>query len=131
VQSAPSARARGTRYWSPLGTSATGVAVLTAKQRQYLRGLAHGLDPLVQVGSKGISDALIAQIRDQLEAHELIKVRFNTECAVEPGEVVDDVVTRTRCQLVQKAGRVLILYRRHDEKPRIELPKPKRAPNAA
>jgi RNA-binding protein len=105
--------------------------VLTAKQRQYLRGLAHGLDPLVQVGSKGISDALIAQIRDQLDAHELIKVRFNTECAVEPGDVAEDVVARTRCQLVQKAGRVLTLYRRHDEKPRIELPKVKRAPNAA
>jgi RNA-binding protein len=106
---------------------------LTAKQRQYLRGLAHGLDPLVQVGVKGISDNLIGQIRDQLDAHELIKVRFNTECAVEPGEVADDILARTRSQLVQKAGRVLILYRRHDEKPRIELPKAKRpaTPSAA
>ena len=32
---------------------------LTAKQRQFLKGLAHGLEPVVQVGSKGISDGLI------------------------------------------------------------------------
>jgi RNA-binding protein len=100
---------------------------LTAKQKQFLKGLAHGLEPLVQVGSKGISENLVGQIRDQLEAHELIKVRFNTECAVEPADVADDLVARTRSQLVQKMGRMLILYRRHDEKPRIELPKAKRA----
>jgi len=100
---------------------------LTAKQKQFLKGLAHGLDPLVQVGSKGISESLIDQIREQLVAHELIKVRFNTECAVEPAEASAELVARTRSQLVQKTGRVLTLYRRHDEKPRIELPKRPRA----
>jgi len=77
----------------------------------------------VQVGNKGISDTLIEQIREQLVAHELIKVRFNTECSVEPAEVAEELATRTKSQLVQKMGRILILYRRHDEKPRIELPK--------
>jgi RNA-binding protein len=105
---------------------------LTAKQRQHLRSLAHGLEPIVQVGNKGVSDALIDQIREQLVAHELIKVRFNTECGVEPAQVADELAASTKSQLVQKLGRVIVLYRRHDEKPRIELPKGKRsAPPAA
>lgn len=103
---------------------------LTAKQRQYLRGLAHPLEPLVQIGTKGIGDTLIEQISAQLLAHELVKVRFNTTCAVEPDEVADDIVVRTRSQLVQKSGRTLVLYRRHDEKPTIELPKAPRRPPA-
>jgi RNA-binding protein len=96
---------------------------LTAKQKQYLRALAHPLKPLVQIGTKGLGDALVQQIKDQLLAHELIKVRFNTESAVEPSEVADDIVARTKSQLVQLSGRTLVLYRRHDEKPTIELPR--------
>ncbi len=104
---------------------------LTAKQKQYLRGLAHPQSALVQVGSKGIQDSLIEQIREQLLAHELIKIRFNTESSVEPADVADDLASRTKSQIVQRAGRVLVLYRRHDEKPKIELPKGRRAPRQA
>jgi RNA-binding protein len=104
---------------------------LTAKQKQHLKSLAHGLDPVVQVGSKGISDSLIEQIRTQLVAHELIKIRFNTESALAPADGAPELAARTRSLLVQRAGRVLVLYRRHDEKPRIELPKPKKAASSS
>ena len=105
--------------------------VLTTRQRQYLRGLAHSQKPLVQIGSKGIADTLIDQIKAQLAAHELIKVRFNTESAIEPAEAAEDLAQRTRSELVQKSGRILTLYRRHDEKPKIELPKASRAERRA
>ena len=104
---------------------------LTAKQRQYLKGLAHDLEPVVQVGSKGITDGLVDQIRDQLVAHELIKVRFNTESASGPSESAEELATRTKSQLVQKLGRMLVFYRRHDEKPKIELPKTAKRPPRA
>jgi RNA-binding protein len=96
---------------------------LTTKQRQYLRGLAHSQKPVVQVGSKGIGDSVFQQIRAQLLAHELIKVRFNTESAVEPAEAAAEVLLQTKSLLVQQSGRVLTLYRRRDQKPTIELPK--------
>jgi RNA-binding protein len=80
---------------------------------------------LVQIGTKGIGPSVIEQIDAQLLAHELVKVRFNTESTVEPAEAVDEVVARTNSELVQKMGRILILYRRHDEKPKIALPSDK------
>lgn len=96
---------------------------LTAKQRQFLKSLAHELEPVVQVGNKGISENLIEQVRDQLLAHELIKVRVNTESTVEPAEAAESLAQGTRSELVQRVGRVLVLYRRHDDKPKIPLPR--------
>ena len=104
---------------------------LTAKQRQYLRGLAHAQKPLVQIGTKGVGESVVEQIRAQLEAHELVKIRFNTESAVEPEEVAADLALQTKSQLVQQSGRVLLLYRRHAQKPTIALPKPARPGRSA
>ena len=96
---------------------------LTAKQRQYQRGLAHAQKPLVQIGSKGLGDKVIEQIREQLQAHELVKVRFNSESAVEPADVASELAVQTKSHLVQRSGRVLLFYRRRDHKPTIELPR--------
>ena len=97
---------------------------ITSKQKQYLRALAHPLKPVVQVGTKGIPEALLRQVSEQLETHELIKVRFNTESAVEPSSAADELATKTSSYLVQKTGRTLTLYRRREKNPKIELPKP-------
>lgn len=100
---------------------------LTAKQRQYLRALAHALKPLVQIGAKkGIGETVIEQIKAQLLAHELLKIRFNTESAVEPADVLADLLLQTESQLVQQSGRTLVIYRRRQFKPAIELPKASR-----
>jgi RNA-binding protein len=95
---------------------------LTPKQKQYLKALAHPLKPLVQVGAKGIGDSLVEQVAEQLEIHELIKMRFNTESAVEPGAVALELASRTSSELVEKKGRTLVLYRRRDKNPSIVLP---------
>lgn len=100
---------------------------LDSKQKQYLRSLAHSLKPLVQVGTKGMSDSLIEQISAQLLAHELIKVRFNTESGIEPAEACQAIVSGTKSQLVQSSGRILVLYRRHDQKPKIRFPRADRS----
>jgi len=98
---------------------------LTSKQKQYLKALAHPLKPLVQVGAKGLGEGLFEQVETQLVAHELIKIRFNTESAVEPADVAAELAKRTTSQLVQKKGRTLVLYRRRDQHPTIVLPSAK------
>ena len=55
---------------------------LTGKQRQHLRALAHHLEPVVQIGHEGPTEAVLAQINEALEAHELIKVKIGGECPV-------------------------------------------------
>jgi RNA-binding protein len=53
--------------------------VLTAAQTRFLRGQAHDLKAMLQVGGKGITDPLVAEIDLALEHHELIKVKVGAE----------------------------------------------------
>src|SRR3546814_2002174 len=49
--------------------------VLTAAQNRFLRGQAHDLNAMLQVGGKGLTDAVVAEVASALEHHELIKVK--------------------------------------------------------
>ena len=50
--------------------------MLTGKQRRWLRGMAHDLHPVLQIGQHGLTDAVVLEAEQQLTAHELIKVRM-------------------------------------------------------
>ena len=52
---------------------------LTSAQTRFLRGQAHGLKAILQVGGKGISDTLVEEVANALEHHELIKVKIAAE----------------------------------------------------
>jgi RNA-binding protein len=95
---------------------------MTGKERRYLRALAHRLSPVVIIGQRGLSDALVRQVDGALTDHELIKVRLGAECSAGRDEVADTLAERTGADVAGIVGRVLILYRAHPEKPRIVLP---------
>jgi len=92
---------------------------LTDKQRRQLRGLAHGLKPIIRVGQAGISDAVVAETSRALEAHELIKVRVADMERDERNEALASLAARTDSEMVGRIGHTAILYRRHPKKPRI------------
>ncbi|MDY0000982.1 MAG: ribosome assembly RNA-binding protein YhbY [Polyangia bacterium] len=101
----------------------------SGKQRRYLRALAHDLKPVVQLGLKGLTESVLAQIDAQLEHHELIKVRLGSECPDGPDSVTaaladpgDDERPGLRAEVVQAVGHVLVVYRPRKEKPSISLP---------
>jgi RNA-binding protein len=99
------------------------MAVLTTKQRQYLRGLAHPLTPIVRIGKAGVTESVIAETRKSLDSHELIKVRIEVEAGAERKEVAARLATATDAQLAGTIGKVAILYRERDEEPEIKLPR--------
>ena len=88
---------------------------LTAKQRQYLRALAHSQKPVVQIGSKGVGESVFEQIRAQLQAHELIKVRAGEDDRDARRQLWDAVCERTGAEAVQQVGKVLVLWRPNPE----------------
>jgi len=96
---------------------------LTGKQRRHLRALGHHLDPVVQVGQDGISDAVIGQADAQLDAHELIKVKIGESSPHDRHEAADMLAARTQAQVAQVLGRTVLLYRPRKDKPQIVLPK--------
>lgn len=100
---------------------------LTGKQRTYLRSLAHHLEPVVQVGHAGLSDAVMAQIDGALQTHELIKVKLGKECPVPREDAPALVEGATSSTVVQVIGKTLVVYRRRKKDPKIVLPKGKGA----
>jgi RNA-binding protein len=95
---------------------------LSGRQRSFLRSRAHHLNAVVQIGKQGLSEGIVRQLAEQLRAHELIKVRFAKEAPVDARDAADEIAAQADCHVVQAAGRVLTLYRRHDTKPKLELP---------
>ena len=49
---------------------------LSERQRKYLRGLGHALNPVLLIGNAGVTPAVIAEAKRALQDHELIKVKF-------------------------------------------------------
>lgn len=94
---------------------------LTAKQRKYLKGLAHALEPVVRVGKGGASEAVLGKTRESLRAHELIKVRIEADNP-ERGAIAERLAADTEAHLVNQIGKLAILYRPRAEEPGITLP---------
>lgn len=91
-------------------------------QRKYLRGLTHGLNPVVMVAERGLAPAVMKEVEIALAHHELIKVRISVGDREARDALVVDLLARTGAELVHKIGNVVSLYRRNPEQPRIELP---------
>ncbi len=94
---------------------------LTSRQRQYLRGLAHPLAPVVRIGKGRLSEAVIAETRRSFEAHELIKVRIEVDDSAERRSLSVQLAEAVGAEVAGDIGKLAILYRAHEE-PEIQLP---------
>lgn len=96
--------------------------MLTGKQKSFLRSEAHHLQPLFQIGKNGLTEAVIHQVEEALEAKELIKVNVLQNCDEDKDEIAGKLVEREGIELVQIIGNIIVLYKESKEKKRIELP---------
>lgn len=96
---------------------------LTAAQIRFLRGQAHDLRAMLQVGGKGVTDALVAEIDLALEHHELIKVKVAAEDRDARDAMIQDLADRVGAALVQRIGHTAVLYRPSKDKRQIVLPR--------
>ncbi len=96
---------------------------LTSKQRKYLRGLAHHLRPVAWVGNAGLSVALVRKVDEELEHHELVKVKFTENAPQKAKIAAPELAERAYGTLCGTIGGMVILYRAHPKKPEIKLPR--------
>ena len=96
---------------------------LTSAQRRHLRGLAHHLSPVVQIGSAGLTEGVQGAVDEALGAHELIKVKLDAD-RDERGALAIELARATASTVAQQIGRVVVLYRPHKDpkKRKIVLP---------
>ena len=84
---------------------------LTPKERQALKALAHGLKPVVLLGSAGLSPAVVKEIDRALLSHELIKVKVPGDDRSEREELFASLAESLSAARVQAIGKLLVLFR--------------------
>ena len=92
----------------------------SSKLRKTLRAAGHHLSPVVQVGKEGVTAAVLAQLDEQLLAHELVKVKVGTESPEDRFEAAGRLGSAVGAQIAQILGRTVLVYRKHPEKPKFE-----------
>ena len=95
---------------------------LTNKQKQFLKGEAHPLKPVVLLGANGLTEGVIAEIEQALEDHELIKVKVPEEDRELRQQMMAAIVRETGAEQVQVIGKTQVLFRPAKE-PRMRLPR--------
>jgi len=95
--------------------------MLSPKQKRDLKALASQLTIKYQIGKNEISDSLIDVLNKALTAHELIKIDVMKGCSLPIMEIALDVSNRLNAELVHVMGRVIILFRRNKENPKIKI----------
>lgn len=96
---------------------------LTSSQIRYLRGLAHPLKPVLQMGGKGVTAGVLKELEQALDDHELIKVRLSGGERVARAVDLAKLIESSHAEAVQTIGHIAVLFRRNTEQPQIALPK--------
>ena len=97
--------------------------MITSKQRSFLRGLAQTTDATVFIGKQGLTENVIKEIEVGLETRELVKVKIQEGCLLDPKETANEMVAQLNAEFVQAIGRKFVLYRESKDNKQIELPK--------
>lgn len=97
--------------------------VLTSSQTRFLRGIAHDLKALLQIGGKGVTPAFLTELDEVLEHHELVKIKVAAEDRDARDALIAELVSGSASALVQRIGHVAVLYRPSKEKRQIVLPR--------
>ncbi|GEK92066.1 ribosome assembly RNA-binding protein YhbY [Alkalibacterium kapii] len=88
---------------------------LTGKQKRFLRSEANGLNPIFQIGKNGLNLEMVKEFQDSLENKELMKVQLLQNTDWTATEAVEFIEENSDITVVQKIGRVIVLYKPSDE----------------
>ncbi|MEG6614434.1 ribosome assembly RNA-binding protein YhbY [Pseudoclostridium thermosuccinogenes] len=96
--------------------------MITSKQRSYLRGLANNIEPIFQIGKGGITENVVKQFDEALEARELVKANVLKNALADTRDICEEIAELTGSEIVQIIGSKFVLYRESKKNKVIELP---------
>lgn len=83
--------------------------------KQSLKARAHHLNPVIIIGSKGLTSAVLDETNIALEAHELIKVKINGADKEEKLNIATSLCESLNAEFIQLIGNIAIVYRECEE----------------
>jgi len=95
---------------------------LSKNQIKFLRSKCHDLKPVVMLGQKGLSDAVLKELDIALDHHELVKIKLSVDDRGARKQLIDEICRHCQAELVQSIGKTVSVYRPDLNKPVIQLP---------
>ncbi len=89
---------------------------LSSIQRQALKAQAHDLSAVVMIGNNGLTPAVVREIDLNLKAHELIKVKANSDVREERVTWLAEICEKLSCTPIAHVGKQFILWRLNPDK---------------
>ncbi|HEX7933927.1 MAG TPA: YhbY family RNA-binding protein [Paraburkholderia sp.] len=84
---------------------------VSSDQRAELRSQAHALKPVVLVGAEGLTDAVFAEIKVHLAAHQLIKIRVFGDEREERIAIYEQICDQLNAAPIQHIGKLLVIWK--------------------
>ncbi len=96
---------------------------LSKSQIKFLRGMCHDLNPVVMLGQKGLTEAVLNELETALDHHELIKIKLSVDDRDLRKQLTEVICNKSQAEVVQSIGKTVSIYRPNKNKPVIQLPK--------
>ncbi|WGS48873.1 YhbY family RNA-binding protein [Paraburkholderia sp. D15] len=84
---------------------------VSSDQRAELRSQAHALKPVVLVGAEGLTDAVLAEIKVHLGAHQLIKIRVFGDEREDRIAIYEEICDKLNAAPIQHIGKLLVIWK--------------------
>ena len=66
----------------------------------------------INIGKSGVNDNDIEEIKRQLKANEIVKLKFAKNIARDKDKYIDEIVSKTKAQLIDVRGHVAVIYKK-------------------
>jgi RNA-binding protein len=93
------------------------------KQLKHLLSLCHELQPVVRIGQKGVTDAVLAELDIALAHHELIKIKVSAADREARKGLITSIAQERDAHVIQQIGQTAVLFKRNHERPMVFFPK--------
>lgn len=87
---------------------------LTASDKKKLKQISHNLPPVVMLGKNGLTDAVVKQLKTELENHEVVKVKFQ-KFQDEKKDMIEGLAAMTGSVIIKIIGNVATLYKKSSD----------------
>jgi RNA-binding protein len=85
--------------------------------------MANTMNPIMQIGKGGVTESVLSQIDELLEARELIKINILNNSGLEAKEAINQICESLGAEFVQCLGNKIVIYRKSEENSKIRLPR--------
>ena len=79
-------------------------------RKEIMRNSLNALE--ITIGKNGINENVIEEIKRQLKDKEIVKIRLSRGWASAKDELLQEIVSETKAQLIDVRGNVAVLYKR-------------------